>query len=291
MKPAAFDYVAPATLEEAIGLLSRHGADAKLLAGGQSFVPMANFRVLRPQVVIDLNRIESLAYISEREGGLAIGAMTRHRAIERSTLVRERCPLMAEAVPNIAHAAIRNRGTLGGSLSHADPAAEWPVVAVALGATLVARSARGERTIPAAEFFVALLSTALEPDEVLVEIRFPGAPARTGCAFLEVSRRHGDFALVSVGAQVTLSVAGKVEAVRLALGGVGASPFDAAGLAGGLLATQPDAQALAELGRGIAAAIEPSEDLHASAQYRRDVAAVLVPRALQTAFERAKGSR
>jgi carbon-monoxide dehydrogenase medium subunit len=290
MKPAAFDYVAPATLEEAIGLLSRHGADAKLLAGGQSFVPMANFRVLRPQVVIDLNRIESLAYISERESGLAIGAMTRHRAIERSSLVRKRCPLMAEAVPNIAHAAIRNRGTLGGSLSHADPAAEWPVVAVALGATLVARSARGERTIPAAEFFVALLSTALEPDEVLVEIRFPGAPARTGAAFLEVSRRHGDFALVSVGAQATLSAAGTLEAVHLALGGVGTSPFDAAGLAGGLVGTRPDAQALAELGRSIAAALEPSEDLHASAQYRRDVAAVLVPRALQMALERAKGS-
>jgi carbon-monoxide dehydrogenase medium subunit len=290
MKPAAFDYVAPATLEEAIGLLSRHGADAKLLAGGQSFVPMANFRVLRPQVVIDLNRIASLAYISERESGLAIGAMTRHRAIERSSLVRKRCPLMAEAVPNIAHAAIRNRGTLGGSLSHADPAAEWPVVAVALGATLVARSARGERTIPAAEFFVALLSTALEPDEVLVEIRFPGAPARTGAAFLEVSRRHGDFALVSVGAQATLSAAGELEAVHLALGGVGTSPFDAAGLAGGLVGTQPDAQALGMLGSSIAAALEPSEDLHASAQYRRDVAAVLVPRALQMALERARGS-
>lgn len=288
MKPVAFDYVAPTTLDEAIGLLGRYGADAKLLAGGQSFAPMANFRVLRPQVVVDLNRIEALAYIRERDGGLAIGAMTRHRTIERSSLVRERCPLMAEAVPNIAHAVIRNRGTLGGSLSHADPAAEWPVVAVALGATLVARSVRGERHIPAAEFFVALLSTALEPDEVLVEIRFPGVPARTGAAFLEVNRRHGDFALVSVGAQVTLSSAGKVDAVRLALGGVGASPFDAANLARCLVGTLPDARALEELGRSVSAAIDPSEDLHASPQYRRDVAAVLVPRALQTALERAK---
>lgn len=291
MKPAAFDYFAPTSLAEALDLLGRHGPDAKLLAGGQSFVPMANFRVLRPQVVIDLNRIEALSYIAERDGGLAIGAMTRHRTIERSGLVRRLCPLMAEAVPLIGHAAIRNRGTIGGSLSHADPAAEWPVVAVALGATLVARSPRGERFIPASDFFVALLATALAADEILVEIRFPIAPERVGAAFLEVNRRHGDFALVSVGTQLSQARSGEVEGVRMALGGVAAAPFDASSHAQALVGRKPDAAALEALGREVAAAIQPNEDLHASAQFRRDVAAVLVPRTLRAALERAQGNR
>jgi carbon-monoxide dehydrogenase medium subunit len=291
MKPAAFEYFAPASLDEALKLLGKHGAAAKLLAGGQSFMPMANFRVLRPEVVIDLNRIEALGYIREGDSGLAIGAMTRHRAIERSDLVRRRCPLMAEAVTWIGHAAIRNRGTLGGSLSHADPAAEWPVVAVALGATLVVRNPRGERRIPASEFFVALLSTALEPDEILVEVQMPAAPERSGAAFLEVARRHGDFALVSVGAQVTLSAAGRIEDIRLAVGGVGAAPFDARALAKPLLGTAPDERAFSDVGKRVAAAIEPNKDLHASAEYRREVAAVLVPRTLRAAVENMKGGR
>ena len=286
MKPAAFDYFAPASLAEALDLLRTHGARAKLLAGGQSFVPMANFRVLRPEVVIDLNRIDALGYIKETADGLSIGAMTRHRAIEHSALVRRVCPLMAAAVTWIGHAAIRNRGTLGGSLSHADPAAEWPVVMVALGATLVARSPRGERRIRAREFFVALLATALEPDEILVEIQVPAAPKGSGAAFLEVARRHGDFALVSAGAQVTLS-AGKLQDVRLALGGVGAAPFDASALASSVA----DETGFADLGKRVAAALEPTEDLHASAQYRREVAAVLVPRALRAALDNAKDAR
>ena len=283
MKPAAFEYFAPGSLGEALELLRQHGAAAKLLAGGQSFVPMANFRVLRPQVVIDLNRIPALGYICESGEGLALGAMTRHREIERSEVVRKNCPLMSEAVQWIGHAAIRNRGTLGGSLSHADPAAEWPVAMVALGATLVARSPRGERRIPASQFFVALLATALEPDEILVEIQVPAAPEGSGAAFVEVARRHGDFALVSVGAQVTLS-AGRITDVRLALGGVGAAPFDASALAKPVR----DESAFADLGKRIAAAIEPSEDLHASAEYRREVAAVLVPRALRAALRSAR---
>lgn len=286
MKPAAFEYFAPDSLDEALKLLHTHGEQAKLLAGGQSFVPMANFRVLRPQVVVDLNRIEALAYIRESGAGLAIGAMTRHRAIERSDVVRRVCPLMVEAVSWIGHAAIRNRGTIGGSLSHADPAAEWPVVMVALGATMVARSPRGERRIPARDFFVALLATALAPDEILVEIQVPAAPKGSGAAFLEIARRHGDFALVSVAAQVTLS-AGKIADVRLALGGVGAAPFDASALAKSVR----DEQGFAQLGKSVAAALEPNEDLHASAQYRREVAEVLVARALRAAMEKAKGSR
>lgn len=288
MKPAAFDYFAPESLDEAIALLGRHKAGAKLLAGGQSFAPMANFRVLRPEVVIDLNRIAALGYIRESSGGLAIGAMTRHRTVERSELIAKRCPLISSAVPNIGHAVIRNRGTIGGSLSHADPAAEWPVVAMALGATMVARSARGERLIPATEFFVALLTTALEADEILTEIRFPGVPARTGAAFLEVSRRHGDFALVSVGAQVTLSASGTVAEARLALGGVGAGPLDANALAMRLAGTKAQDNDIDSLAKGVSEILEPTDDLHASSAYRKEVAAVLVGRAVRAALARAK---
>ena len=287
MKPAAFDYFAPESLDEALALLGKHSARAKLLAGGQSFVPMANFRVLRPEVVIDLNRIAALGFIAERDGGLAIGAMTRHRAVERSHLVRARCPLIASAVPYIGHAVIRNRGTIGGSLSHADPAAEWPVVTIALGATMVARSPRGERLIAAADFFVGLLTTALAEDEILTEIRFPAAPARTGAAFLEISRRHGDFALVSVGAQVTLSGAGAIDDLRLALGGVGAFPFDARKQAKGLVGSKPKEGDLVALGAEVAKSLEPPDDLHASAEYRKEVGAVLVVRALSTALANA----
>ncbi len=288
MKPAAFDYFAPVSLDEAIALLGRHKAGAKLLAGGQSFAPMANFRVLRPEVVIDLNRIAALGYIREAGGAVAIGAMTRHRAVERSELIEKRCPLIASAVPNIGHAVIRNRGTVGGSLSHADPAAEWPVVAMALGATMVARSARGERLIPAAEFFIALLTTALEADEILTEIRFPVVPARSGAAFLEVSRRHGDFALVSVGAQVTLSASGVVEEAKLALGGVGAGPFNANALAMSLAGTKALDNDIDSLAKGVSGALEPTDDLHASSAYRKEVAAVLVGRAVRAALARAK---
>lgn len=288
MKPAAFDYFAPETLDEALELLGTHGVAAKLLAGGQSFAPMANFRVLRPEVVIDLNRIASLSYIEARDGAIAIGAMTRHRAIERSDLVMQRCPLLACAAPNIGHAVIRNRGTLGGSLAHADPAAEWPVVAVALGATMVLRGPKGERLVPAGKFFVSLLTTALAADEILVEVRFPAVPSRTGAEFAEVSRRHGDFALVAVGAQVTLSAAGAISDIRLALGGVGPCPHDATALAQRLAGTMPKDPELEQLGKAVSAAMEPTDDLHASSAYRKEVAVVLIGRALRAALSRAK---
>lgn len=290
MKPAVFDYFAPDSLDEAIALLAQFGERAKVLAGGQSFAPMANFRVLRPEVVIDLNRIAALDYIRESGGGLSIGAMTRHRAVERSELVAQRCPLAASAVPNIGHAVIRNRGTVGGSLSHADPAAEWPVVAMALGATMVARSPRGERQVRAADFFVGLLTTALKADEILTEILFPAVAPHTGAAFVEVSRRHGDFALVSVGAQVTLSASGAVDEARLALGGVGAGPFDANALAGRLKGAKPQDKDIDALGKSVSEGLEPMNDLHASSAYRKEVAAVLVGRALRAALARAKES-
>lgn len=290
MKPPRFEYFEPDTLDAALRLVADHGDEAKVLAGGQSLVPMLNFRLVRPQVLVDVNRLAGLAYMREGDGGLALGALTRQRDAERSALVRARCPLLADALPFVGHAAIRNRGTLGGSVAHADPAAEVPVVVAALDGTLVARGPRGEREIAARDFFVSYLTTALEPDELLVELRLPGLPAGAGTAFVEVSRRHGDFALVATAAAVALDGAGRCAHVRLALGGVGPVPFVAHAQAAPLVGTTPDAGRLAEVGRAVAAAIEPDADLHASREYRRDVAGVLVRRALAAAAARARGA-
>lgn len=289
MKPPRFDYFEPRTVEEALALLARHRDDAKVLAGGQSLVPMLNFRLVRPQALVDVNRLDELAYVRDRDGALAIGALTRQRQAERAPAVRARCPLLADALPFVGHAAIRNRGTVGGSLAHADPAAELPVVLAALDGTLVTRSSRGEREIPAREFFVSYLGTALEPDELLIEARFPGLPAGAGTAFLEVSRRHGDFALVSVAAAVALDDADRCAAAWLALGGVGPTPFAAQAEVGALVGRPLAEAGLAEVGAAVAARLEPDADLHASSAYRREVAAVLVRRALAAAGRRARG--
>jgi carbon-monoxide dehydrogenase medium subunit len=288
MKPVAFDYFDPTTVDEALALLRTHGEGAKALAGGQSLVPLMNFRLARPQALIDLNRVATLDYVRAADGMLAIGALTRQHAVEFSADVRARCPLLAEAVPFIGHAAIRSRGTVGGSVAHADPAAELPTVVAALEGTLVARGPGGERTIAARDFFVSYLTTALAPDELLVEVRLPVAPPRTGAAFVEVSRRHGDFALVAAAAQVTLAADGVCERVALALGGVGAVPFAAGEDARRLVGETPTEGAYGEIGRRVAARVEPDSDLHASAAYRTDVAAVLTRRALAQAVERAR---
>ncbi|MGH7312443.1 MAG: FAD binding domain-containing protein, partial [Candidatus Rokuibacteriota bacterium] len=224
MKPPTFDYLAPTSLDETLALLGELGERAKPLAGGQSLVPLLSFRLVRPQHVVDLNGVAALAGIREDDGHLVIGAMTRQRAVETSALVRTRCPLLAQAMPQIGHAQIRNRGTIGGSLAHADPAAELPAVVAALQGELVIRSARGRRVLKPEQFFVGYLSTAAEPTELLVEVRLPVVPARTGTAFLEVSRRHGDFALVGVAATVTLDEAGVCTASAIALTGVGSTP-------------------------------------------------------------------
>ncbi|MGH7856247.1 MAG: FAD binding domain-containing protein, partial [Candidatus Binatia bacterium] len=221
MKPAPFEYHSASSLDEAVALLARLGDEAKIIAGGQSLVPLLALRLARPAHLVDLNRIDALSKIDAADGGLVIGAMVRQRAAERSGLVRERCPLLAAALPRIGHPAIRNRGTVGGSLAHADPAAELPAVALALEAKLVARSARGERILPASEFFVGHFTTALEPDECLVEIRFPAWPDGAGCAFEEASRRDGDFAMVGVAALLRVASGGDVADARIALIGVG----------------------------------------------------------------------
>lgn len=290
MKPVTFDYFDPTTVDEAVGLLRTHGEGAKALAGGQSLVPLMNFRLVRPTALIDLNRVTGLDDVRERDGMLALGALTRQHAVETSAEVRVQVPLLAEAVPFIGHAAIRSRGTIGGSVAHADPAAELPAVVVALAGTLVARGPGGERTIAARDFFLSYLTTALAPDELLTEIRLPVAPPRTGAAFVEVSRRHGDFALVAAAAQVTLAADGVCERVALALGGVGPVPFAAGDDARLLVGQTPTDAAYAEIGRRVAARVTPDSDLHASAEYRTDVAAVLTRRALAQAVERARAA-
>jgi len=290
MKPPRFDYLAPVSLDEALALLGRHGEEAKVLAGGQSLVPLLNFRLARPAYLIDLNEVPGLDGIRIEDGRIAIGAMTRQRAVETSALVRERCPLLAEAMPQIGHVQIRNRGTIGGSLAHADPAAELPAVMAALGGELVVRSVGGQRVVGAEQFFVRYLTTAIAPGELLVEVRLPAVPPRSGSAFLEVSRRHGDFALVGVAATLVLDAAGVCAASAVALTGVGPTPVVAREAAAVLVGARPGEAAFEEAGRRAAAAVRPESDLHASAEYRQHLAAVLTRRALARAAARAAGS-
>ena len=291
MKPAPFAYHAASSLDEATQLLSRFGDEAKVIAGGQSLMPLLGFRLARPAHLVDVNGIDALAKIGAADGGLSLGAMVRQRAAERSALVRERCPLLAAALPWIGHPAIRNRGTIGGSLAHADPAAELPAVAVALDATLVARSTRGERQISASEFFAGHFTTALAPDECLVEIRFPAWPGGAGATFEEVSRRHGDFAMVGVAAVVRSGAAGDVADARIVLTGVGGTPVRAHEAEALLRGARAGREAFEAAAERAARDLEPPSDLHATRAYRRHVARVLVRRALERAAARTGSSR
>ena len=288
MKPAPFAYHRPATLDEALALLAEHGGEAKPLAGGQSLIPAMNFRLARPAVLVDLNGVAELGYVRAGRDGLQIGAMTRQRAVERSEAVRSAAPLLAEAMPFIAHPQIRNRGTVGGSLAHADPAAELPAVMLALEARFRARGPQGERWIPAGEFFTGILETALGPDELLLEVAVPQSPARTGYAFAELARRRGDYALVGVAARVTLDRRGRCQAARITLFSVGDGPVLAAAAAAMLDGQEPSPEAMRAAADAAAQRdIDPPSDIHASAAYRRRLAAVLTRRALQRAVERA----
>ncbi len=291
MKPAPFEYYAPSTLDEALGHMARLGYDAKPLAGGQSLVPTMNFRLAQPATLVDLNRVSDLFYIQpEASGGLLIGAMTRIGQLERDPLVVERAPLIREAVPHIAHSQIRNRSTAGGSLAHADPAAELPAVAVALRARLRLRSQHGSRWVPAEEFFVGVFTTVLEPDELLVEISLPPLLPRSGWSFQELARRHGDYALVGVVAVVTSDGRNRCREVRLVFLSVGEKPVEAQEAASMLHGQVPTSALIAAAARTAASHdIDPGSDIHASADYRRHLGEVLARRALTTAFERAAG--
>jgi carbon-monoxide dehydrogenase medium subunit len=289
MKPAPFAYFTPATVDEALALLVEHGGDAKPLAGGQSLIPAMNFRLARPAVLVDLNRIAELAYVRAESGGLAIGAMTRQRAVERSEVVARAAPLLAETMPSIAHPQIRNRGTMGGSIAHADPSAELPAVTLALEARFRAKSSTGERSIAAGEFFKGMLETALAPGELLVEIAVPPLPASSGTAFLEMARRHCDYALVGVAAIATLDPHGRCKAARISLLSVGDGPVLATEAAKLLAGQAPSEDLLRAAGDAAATRdVDPPSDIHASAAYRRQLVAVLTRRALARAFERAQ---
>jgi len=289
MKPAPFDYFAPSTLTEALELLGEYGYDAKVLAGGQSLVPMMNFRLVQPAVLVDINRIQDLQDIREGKRSLNLGAMVRHVQVERSKLVELKAPLIHETMPLIATSQIRNRGTVGGSLAHADPSAELVVITTALGAKFKILSANGERILPAEDFFVGLLMTAMEPDELLVEIEIPELPSRTGCSLKEVSRRPHDFALVGAAAVLTLDRKGRVDNARLVYLSAGDGPVSAPQAAAMLRGEQLTPElitAAAEKASG--EEIDPGSDIHASAEFRRHLANVLTRRALEEAYQRAR---
>jgi carbon-monoxide dehydrogenase medium subunit len=289
VKPAAFTYIRAGSLDEALAAMAAHADDAKALAGGQSLVPAMNFRIAQPAVLVDLNSLSVLDYVDASADGLRVGAMTRHRTLERSARVREAAPLVAEAMPHVAHVPIRTRGTLGGSLAHADPAAELPAVMLALDATIEARSQKGTRTIAATEFFTGLFGTALEADELATAVTLPSRPAGEGWAFEEVARRHGDFALAGVATTVTLSDRGAVSSARIALFSVHERAILAGAAARVLVGEQPTSEAVDAAADAAATHdADPASDIHASSAYRRHLTRVLVRRALVRALERAR---
>jgi carbon-monoxide dehydrogenase medium subunit len=288
VKLPEFTYEAPVTTADAVALLAEHQDDASVLAGGQSLIPLLALRLARPPVLVDINGVTELAGISVAGGQVVIGAMTREYQAEESAAVTEHVPLLAAALPLIGHEAIRNRGTIGGSLAHADPAGELPAVARALDAEFVVRSQAGDRVIPAADWFEGYLATARRPDEILVEIRFPAAAPGTGASFQEVARRHGDFAMVGLGASVTLTE-GTVSDARLAFSGVADVPVRATGAEAVLAGQPPSAELFAEAARAATAVLDPPADLHGSAEYRTKVAAALVRRGLRAAVDNVPG--
>lgn len=290
MKPPPFDYLAPSSVDEALAVLGEKGFEAKILAGGQSLVPVMNFRLAQPSFLVDLNGVDELDYIDvDGEGTVRIGAMTRQRTVERDARMGAAAPLLAETLPLIAHPQIRNRGTVGGSLAHADPSGELPVAAVALDAEIVLRSEAGERTVAAADFFVGLMTTALAENELLCELRVATTPARTGWTFQEVARRHGDYAHAGVAARLSLADDGRIAAAKLVYLSVGEVPMVAARAAELLEGETPSDGLFAEAAATAASGeIDPSDDIHATAAFKRHLAEVLTRRALATASERAQ---
>ncbi len=287
MKPAPFEYFAPTNVEETCAFLARYGDDAKILAGGQSLVPLLALRLAQPEVLIDINLVRTLDYIQVDAGGLTIGAGTRHRSIERSSAVREQFPLISAGVEWIGHPQIRNRGTIGGSLVHADPAAELPALALALDAMMTIVDANGsERRLSSNEFFVSFLTTALRSDELLREISFPPLPPGSGWSFKEVSRRHGDFALVGVATVVVLDDTHTCSDVRIALFGVGETAIRSRSAEQVLIGQKPDEKIITAAASETAKDIQPLSDIHATAAYRQYVARNLVEQALTEAIQR-----
>jgi aerobic carbon-monoxide dehydrogenase medium subunit len=289
MKPAPFEYYAPLELQETLNLLDRYGDEAKILAGGQSLMPLINLRLARPGVIIDINRLRNLDAISTApDGGLTIGALARRRTLERSTIIQEQNPMLAAAMPLIGHFQIRNRGTIGGSLVHADPAAELPAVSLLLGGEFLLSSNSGARLVAAADFFLGYLATACRPGELLTEIRLPKWRSGEAWAVIEVARRKGDFALVGVALRAGLDGASTLQNTGIVMFGVGGKPQRMEHGEALLNGRRIDQSLLSELSRVVAEELDPDPDVHASAAYRKEVGGVLVRRALQSALAKAK---
>jgi carbon-monoxide dehydrogenase medium subunit len=290
MKPASFDYAAPASLEEALSLKTQHGSEARFLAGGQSLIPAMNFRLAQASLLVDVNGLRELDFVGMEKGELRLGAMVRQRRLERDPLVKKHAPLLYQTMPFVAHPQIRNRGTLGGSLAHADPAAELPVVAVALEARIRLQSGKGSRWVGAEAFFTSLFTTDIDSDEMLVEVALPPAPPRTGTAFIEFARRRGDYALMGVAAVVTLDEQGICRSVRLVYLNAGEKPVHAGRAAQSLLGQAPEPQLIEAAAAAADSEIEPMGNVHASPAYQRHLARVLTRRALAQAVERAQAA-
>ncbi len=291
MKPATFDYFAPTSRREAVARLDSLGPEARVIAGGQSLIPAMNMRMARPSALVDLNGIAQLSFIDEEPDGLCIGAMTRQRTLERSATIGRRAKLFHLALPHVAHFQIRNRGTLGGSIAQNDPAAELPAVLAALDATVTLSGAAGDRDLKWNEFFCGIMATAAEPNEIVSSIYLPALPPDTGYGLAEVSRRHGDFALVGAAAALHAGADATIDLARLVLFGVGEGPVRVR-QAEKKLHGQPGGPDLwKEAAKLVAREIKPADDLHASAVYRREVAVVLAERVLRQAWEEAIGYR
>ena len=286
MKPAPFNLLRPTSVDEALALLQAHGDEAKILAGGQSLVPLMNFRLARPGWLVDLNNVEGLSGIKIEDRALALGAMVRQREVEQSPAIAERLPILREAIAQVGHPAIRNRGTVGGSVVHADPSAELPLLSVALDATFQLQSARGKRSVAARDFYRGYLATDIAADELLIEITFPLPPSGSGWCFTEIARRRGDFAIVAVAVLLGLDREGRVAFSRVAVGGAGPAPVRIAAAEEALLGEKPDKELYRRAGEAAAQAMDPPSDIHASSGYRRHVTGVLVRRALSAAERR-----
>ena len=289
MIPASFDYHAPKTLAEAVGLLERYRDEAKVLSGGQSLLPLLKLRLAQVAHVVDIGRVPGLEYIKEEKGFLKIGGRTRESTLERSELIRGKYPILADTTAVIADPLVRNLATVGGNLAHGDPANDHPATMLALGAEVVATGPKGERTIPIEKFFTGLFTTALAPDEILTEIKIPIPPPQSGGAYVKLERKVGDFATAASAAQLTLGKNGEVERVGLALTNAGPKPVKATRAEQYLQGKQPDDEAIAEAARLASQDCDPTADRRGSVEYKREMARVLSARALKKAAQRAGG--
>ena len=286
MKPPVFDYIAATSVDMAVAALAEARGEAKIIAGGQSLVPMLNFRLLHPAILVDINRIAGLAFIEETATEIRVGALTRHYQLETSAVIARHLPVLSAAMTHVAHLAIRNRGTIGGSLSHADPAAELPMIAILLDAKLHIASASGKRTVAARDFLLDAMTVDLADSDIVTEIVLPKLPPRTGWGFEEVARRHGDFALAAAAATLTVSD-GIITQARVAVTGVGPTALRVGGAEALLIGRALEQSLMSRAIGAVRAAITPETDLHASSDYRRHLAGVLAGRALSAAWRRA----